>query len=78
VPTYEFECKKCQHRFDLKRKYGDFSDAVCPECRGTAVRCFVPVPVIFKGSGFYVTDHRKPAPPEGATAPTPAPTAGTE
>lgn len=72
MPTYEFECKKCHHRFDLKRTYGDFSDAACPECRGTAVRCFVPVPVIFKGSGFYVTDHRKPSPPESGAASLPS------
>ncbi len=70
MPTYEFECKNCQHRFDMKRSYGDFSDADCPLCSSEAVRCFVPVPVIFKGSGFYITDHRKPGPAE--SGPTPA------
>lgn len=59
MPIYEYECEKCQHRFELKRSFGEDGGAVCPHCRGKACRIFTSVPVIFKGSGFYVTDHRK-------------------
>jgi putative FmdB family regulatory protein len=79
MPTYEYECKKCHHRFDLIRRFGEDGNAKCPKCRGEALRIFTAVPVIFKGSGFYVTDNRgsNPAsseeskPTSGESKPTP-------
>ena len=59
MPIYEYECKKCRSRFEMKRSFGEDGSAKCPECRGKAYRIFTSVPVIFKGSGFYVTDQRK-------------------
>lgn len=59
MPIYEYECEKCHNRFELKRSFGEDGGASCPHCRGKACRIFTSVPVIFKGSGFYVTDHRK-------------------
>ena len=59
MPIYEYECEKCHSRFELKRSFGEDGDANCPKCRGKAGRIFTSVPVIFKGSGFYVTDHKK-------------------
>ena len=59
MPVYEYECGKCSCRFELRQGFDDSPVAVCPQCRGRARRVFVPVPVIFKGSGFYVTDHPK-------------------
>jgi putative FmdB family regulatory protein len=58
MPTYEYECKKCHHRFDLRRRFGEDGTAKCPKCNNESIRVFTAVPVIFKGSGFYVTDHR--------------------
>jgi putative FmdB family regulatory protein len=58
MPIYEYECKKCHHRFDLRRRFGEDGSAECPICGKEAVRIFTAVPVIFKGSGFYITDHR--------------------
>ena len=58
MPIYEYECEKCHSRFELKRKFGEDGSAHCPRCHSKAVRIFTSVPVIFKGSGFYVTDHR--------------------
>jgi putative FmdB family regulatory protein len=58
LPTYEFECTCCPTRFELKRSFYDETLVTCPECGGRAVRVFSPVPIIFKGSGFYVTDSR--------------------
>ncbi len=59
MPIYEYECEKCHSRFELKRSFGEDGSAHCPHCRGKACRIFTSVPVIFKGSGFYVTDNRK-------------------
>jgi putative FmdB family regulatory protein len=59
VPLYEYECGKCAHRFELRRRFGEDGDATCPVCSGQSRRVFCPVPIVFKGSGFYVTDYRK-------------------
>jgi putative FmdB family regulatory protein len=59
MPIYEYECEKCHSRFEVKRSFGEDGSAKCPECRGKACRVFTSVPIIFKGSGFYVTDHKK-------------------
>jgi putative FmdB family regulatory protein len=61
MPVYEYECGSCCHRFDKRQGFDDEPKAVCPRCEGQARRVFHAAPVIFKGSGFYVTDHR-PAP----------------
>jgi putative FmdB family regulatory protein len=59
MPIYDYECNKCHHRFELKKSFTEDSSAKCPECKGKASRIITSVPVIFKGSGFYVTDHKK-------------------
>ena len=64
MPIYEYECSKCSHRFELKQTFDDEPWAECPQCKEIAKRVFHPAPIIFKGSGFYVTDHRKNPPPE--------------
>ncbi len=59
MPIYEYECTTCLMHFELKRSFGDNGGGVCPGCGSHARRLFSPVPIVFKGSGFYVTDHRK-------------------
>jgi putative FmdB family regulatory protein len=59
MPIYEYECERCCSRFELKRRFGDDDGGVCPRCGSPARRLFSPAPIIFKGSGFYVTDSRK-------------------
>ena len=59
MPTYEYECVKCSLRFELKRQFSDNGSNFCPQCGSEARRVFSPVPIIFKGPGFYVTDSRK-------------------
>ncbi len=57
MPNYEYQCTACNHRFELWQNVGDAAPE-CPEC-GQSVRKVFHVPrVIFKGSGFYVTDLR--------------------
>ncbi len=58
MPIYEYECGTCQHRFEKKQSYNAKPETACPKCKGKAKRIFHAAPIIFKGSGFYVTDHR--------------------
>ncbi len=58
MPIYEYECGSCHHRFEVKQGFKDKPQAKCPQCKATARRVFHPTPIIFKGSGFYITDHR--------------------
>lgn len=60
MPTYEYECLKCGHNFELFQKISDAPDAKCPECRARAKRLISSgCGIIFKGTGFYATDYRK-------------------
>jgi putative FmdB family regulatory protein len=59
MPVYEYECGKCKHRFDKRQSFHDEPVADCPICHAAARRVFQPAPIIFKGSGFYVTDYPK-------------------
>ncbi|MEA3443085.1 MAG: zinc ribbon domain-containing protein [Chloroflexota bacterium] len=69
MPIYQYQCNKCKTKFELRQSFSDKSIATCPVCHESATRIFSPVPIIFKGSGFYVTDsragteNRKPAKP---------------
>lgn len=59
MPNYDYECKSCGHRFELFQSMSDEPVKVCPKCGGTVRRLIGGgLGVIFKGSGFYVTDNR--------------------
>lgn len=59
MPLYEYECKKCGHRFEKIRKFSDKPLAKCPECGGQLEQLLSAPAVQFKGSGWYVTDYAK-------------------
>lgn len=59
MPIYEYQCGLCRFCFEMKQGFDEDPQTICPRCQGKARRVFHPVPIIFKGSGFYVTDHRK-------------------
>ena len=59
MPIYDYECGLCHFRFERKQRFDEEPVAICPECRGKARRDLHSVPIIFNGSGFYVTDNRK-------------------
>ena len=59
MPIYEYECTRCASRFDLKQSFSDSTTVTCPQCGCNAQRIFSSVPIIFKGSGFSVTDKRR-------------------
>jgi len=58
MPIYEYECIECGRRFEKRQGFGEDGRPSCPFCQGEARRVFHPVPIIFKGPGFYVTDSR--------------------
>ena len=61
MPVYEYECGSCRHRFEKKQGFHDEAESRLPEVRGKGPERLIRAsPVIFKGSGFYVTDHRPP------------------
>jgi putative FmdB family regulatory protein len=62
MPIYQYLCPKCNLKFELKQSFSAESMVACPKCQNGAQRCISAVPVIFKGSGFYVTDNRKSSP----------------
>ena len=59
MPTYEYACKSCGHRFDMRQSFNDDPISDCPECGANVRRVLYPAGVIFKGSGWYATDSRK-------------------
>ena len=57
MPTYEYKCNACLWSFELRKRFEENPQAACPWCGGDAHRIFSPVPIVFKGPGFYVTDN---------------------
>ena len=82
MPTYEYECQKCGHRFEEFQSMKDPALVKCPKCKGKLKRLVgAGAGFLFKGSGFYITDYRSPSyqekkkgdsgtkSPEGSAAP---------
>ena len=59
MPLYDYECLNCGHQFEVRQHFEEKAVAACPECSFNARRLFHSVPILFKGSGFYSTDHKK-------------------
>jgi putative FmdB family regulatory protein len=59
MPLYEYECKKCGHRFEKIQKFSDKMVKKCPTCGGRVEQMISAPAVQFKGSGWYVTDYAK-------------------
>ncbi len=80
MPTYEYECAKCGERFEKFQSITAVPLKQCPECRGRVKRLLgTGAGLLFKGSGFYITDYRSESYRQGAKAeskphtPAPAP-----
>lgn len=58
MPTYSYKCEECGISFERVQRFSDEPLKTCPECNGPVHRVICPVGIVFKGSGFYVTDHR--------------------
>ena len=58
MPTYQYACTECDHRFEAVQSFSDSALTECPECKGKLRKLYGAVGVVFKGSGFYRTDNR--------------------
>lgn len=61
MPTYQYACRSCGHRFEAVQSMTDEPLATCPECGGELRKVYAPPAIAFRGSGFYATDHGKRA-----------------
>ena len=60
MPTYEYECLECKHKFDVFQSINDEPVKNCQNCGGKVRKLFSNAGIIFKGSGFYVNDYKSP------------------
>ena len=58
VPLYDYQCDQCGHRFEVRQGIKEDPLTECPQCQGLIRRVIHPVGIVFKGSGFYITDYR--------------------
>ncbi|WP_308818061.1 FmdB family zinc ribbon protein [Pseudonocardia alni] len=58
MPTYQYACTACDHRFEAVQSFSDDALSTCPNCGGKLRKVFSSVGIVFKGSGFYRTDSR--------------------
>jgi putative FmdB family regulatory protein len=62
MPIYTYRCENCGVQFDRRQSFNDEPLKLCPECHKEALRkVYLPVGIVFKGSGFYATDNRSPS-----------------
>ena len=66
MPTYEYKCRDCGHRFEVVQSFSDQPLRKCDECGGELGKIFGNIGISFKGSGFYRTDSRSTVPAKGA------------
>ena len=59
MPIYSYRCDRCGASFDRMQKFTDKPLTRCPECHGPAKRLIQPAGIVFKGSGWYITDSKK-------------------
>ena len=60
MPRYDYRCESCKDEFELVQSFAEAGKGTCPACSGAGQRVYHAVPVIYKGSGFYTTDHGRP------------------
>jgi putative FmdB family regulatory protein len=59
MPIYTYRCDSCGVQFERHQSFNDAPLTICPECRKKSLKKVItPTRIIFKGSGFYATDHR--------------------
>jgi len=72
MPTYSYRCPRCGHEYDRFQKITDDTRPDCPECGATGERVITGgAGLVFKGSGFYITDYKRAGEkkPESTDAP---------
>jgi putative FmdB family regulatory protein len=59
MPLYEYECERCEHRFEKIQKFSDPPVETCPKCGGPVHKLMSSPAIQFKGSGWYITDYAR-------------------
>jgi putative FmdB family regulatory protein len=74
MPTYDYECRKCSHRFEAFQNITAEPLKKCPECGKRSLQRLIGAGagIIFKGSGFYITDYKQSSSPASKTGSKPA------
>lgn len=67
MPVYEYQCQACGHQFERKQSFSDEPIKVCPECGGATRKLLSRPGIVFKGSGWYITDSRPSSPSESSS-----------
>lgn len=67
MPTYVYRCNDCHRQIEAIQKFSDDPLTTCPICGGSMKRLLFPPAIIFKGSGWYSTDHGKSSPGNGSS-----------
>lgn len=66
MPLYDYKCKDCGKVTEVRHGFNESHGDPCPACGGTMQRVFSAAPIVFKGSGYYITDSRKGGASEAA------------
>jgi len=61
MPTYVYRCRDCQRDTEIVQRFNEAPLRICPHCGGSLQRLLFPPAIIFKGSGWYATDHKSPS-----------------
>lgn len=61
MPNYDYQCQKCGHSFETFQSMADEALKECPVCKAESLKRLIGggSGIIFKGSGYYVTDNKK-------------------
>lgn len=69
MPTYEYQCQKCGHVFEVMQSFSDAPVTKCEACAGKVKKLFSPPAIIFKGKGFHCNDYKSKGGPKKASCP---------
>ncbi|MBV8374051.1 MAG: FmdB family transcriptional regulator [Candidatus Eremiobacteraeota bacterium] len=68
MPLYEYRCPSCEQIVEIRHGFDESQERACAACGSVMARVFSAAPIVFKGSGFYVTDSRGGGGPKASAA----------
>jgi putative FmdB family regulatory protein len=72
LPLYDYQCRACGQVTEVRHGFREAHEGACPACGGELARVFNPAGILFKGSGFYITDSRKASASSDSSSATPS------
>lgn len=66
MPTFDYQCQKCGHVFEVRQSFSDAPVTKCVTCSGKVKKLFSPPAIIFKGSGFHCNDYKSKGGPKAS------------